>query len=64
MTCLRAATGHKVWEGDLGGDAVYYASPTIADGKIYLIDTSGTVVGRLGRHRQPPRDFRRVWGAP
>ncbi len=44
MTCIDPATGQKKWVGRLGGRAVYYASPTAADGKIYCIDVDGSAV--------------------
>lgn len=44
MTCLDPATGAKQWEGHLGVREVFRASPTGAEGKIYCINESGTVV--------------------
>ena len=44
MTCLNPRTGAKIWEGKIGGDAIFHASPTGADGKIYCINRAGQVV--------------------
>lgn len=44
LTCLDAATGKEVWRERLSGN--YAASPTLADGKIYLFseEGNGTVI--------------------
>ena len=44
MTCLDAKTGKQVWQGHIGGRAVYRASPTGADGRIYCINEAGGVI--------------------
>ena len=44
MLCLEPKTGKTIWEGDLGGKAVFQASPTGADGKIYCINLYGEAV--------------------
>jgi outer membrane protein assembly factor BamB len=44
VTCLELKTGKTIWQGELGGDAVYRASLTGADGKIYAINEAGEVV--------------------
>lgn len=44
MTCLDAKSGTQVWQGHIGGRAVYRASPTGADGRIYCINEAGEVV--------------------
>lgn len=44
LTCLDPATGRKLWSGKLGGSAIYHASPTAADGKIYCANLAGEVV--------------------
>jgi len=44
MLCLDPKTGRTIWEGDLGGKAVFQASPTGADGKIYCINMKGEAV--------------------
>ncbi|MBI4976934.1 MAG: PQQ-like beta-propeller repeat protein [Spirochaetes bacterium] len=36
-------TGEKIWEGRIDAKEIYRASPTGADGKIYVISESGTV---------------------
>ena len=44
MTCLEPQTGEKKWQGNLGVRDIFRASPTGADGKIYCLSESGTVV--------------------
>ncbi len=44
LTCLDPATGAKKWQGSLGLREIFRASPTGADGKLYCISESGTVV--------------------
>jgi len=44
MLCLDPKTGKTLWDGDLGAKAVFQASPTGADGKIYCISMKGEVV--------------------
>jgi outer membrane protein assembly factor BamB len=44
MTCLEPQTGEKKWQGSLGVREIFRASPTGADGKIYCVSESGTVV--------------------
>jgi len=44
MTCLDPRTGEKKWQGNLGLREVFRASPTGADGKIFCVNESGTVV--------------------
>ncbi|MFC1739585.1 PQQ-binding-like beta-propeller repeat protein [Planctomycetota bacterium] len=44
ITCLEPKTGNKIWDGTLSGKAVYRASPTGADDKIYCISENGEVV--------------------
>ena len=39
-TCLDAVTGEQHWQERLGGN--FSASPTFADGRIYLLDEDGT----------------------
>ena len=41
---MEPATGKVVWKGELGGKAVFQASPTGADGKIYCINLAGEAV--------------------
>ncbi len=43
LTCLDPKTGAKKWQGALGERTVIRASPTVADGKIYIINEKGTV---------------------
>ena len=44
ILCLDPKTGDTLWEGDLGAKAVFQASPTGADGKIYCINMKGETV--------------------
>lgn len=39
-TCLDAVSGEQHWQERIGGN--YSASPTLADGRIYLLDEKGT----------------------
>jgi outer membrane protein assembly factor BamB len=40
-SCLKSATGEKVWQSRVGGN--YSASPVLADGKIYFANEEGKV---------------------
>lgn len=44
LTCLDPRTGEKQWQGNLGLKEIFRSSPTGADGRIYCISESGTVV--------------------
>ena len=44
LTCLEPQTGKKKWQGSLGVKDIIRASPTGADGKVYCLSESGTVV--------------------
>ena len=44
LHCLDPKTGQKKWSVDLGGNAVFRASPTGADGKIYCMNEKGDVL--------------------
>jgi outer membrane protein assembly factor BamB len=43
LSCLEPATGKVIWSGELGGRSKLEASPTGADGKIYLMNHNGDV---------------------
>ena len=43
IICVDPASGKEKWSGNLGGNAVFRASPTGADGKIYCINERGDV---------------------
>ena len=43
LTCLDPATGKAKWQGNLGERAVIRSSPTVADGKVYIVNEKGTV---------------------
>ena len=44
LTCLEPQTGAKIWQGSLGVQEIFRASPTGADGKIYCLGEKGTAV--------------------
>ncbi|MBE0536185.1 MAG: PQQ-binding-like beta-propeller repeat protein [Phycisphaerae bacterium] len=44
VTCLDGRTGKEKWQGKLSGRGTYYASPTVADGKVYCISETGDMV--------------------
>ncbi len=44
ISCLNPQSGELIWREKLGGKAVFWASPTGADGKIYCISLNGEVV--------------------
>jgi len=41
LSCLDPATGRQLWQGQLDRRGIYRASPTGADGRIYLISEAG-----------------------
>jgi outer membrane protein assembly factor BamB len=43
LHCVNPADGTVVWSGDLGGRSVFQASPTAADGKIYVMNFDADV---------------------
>jgi len=43
LFCVELKTGKVKWQGNLGGGAVFRASPTGADGKIYCMNERGEV---------------------
>jgi outer membrane protein assembly factor BamB len=43
LSCVEPATGRVVWKGSLDGAAIFEASPTAADGKIYVANHRGEV---------------------
>ncbi len=43
LSCVDPKTGQKKWSGSLGGRAVFRASPTGADDKIYCLNEGGDV---------------------
>jgi len=44
LTCFQPENGKKIWQVRLGIRDIFYASPTGADGKIYCLSESGTLV--------------------
>jgi outer membrane protein assembly factor BamB len=44
LFCLEPQSGKQLWQGNLGVREVFRASPTGADGKLYCVSESGTVV--------------------
>jgi outer membrane protein assembly factor BamB len=47
LTCLDPRTGAKIWQGNLDERVVVRASPTVADGKVYIINEKGTVLSAV-----------------
>jgi len=43
LTCMDPKTGEKKWQGNLGERGVIRSSPTVADGKVYIINEKNTV---------------------
>jgi outer membrane protein assembly factor BamB len=43
LLCINPADGAVVWSGDLGGRSVFQASPTAADGRIYVMNFDADV---------------------
>jgi outer membrane protein assembly factor BamB len=43
LSCVEPASGKVLWKGDIPGRAKIEASPTAADGKIYVMNFSGDV---------------------
>lgn len=43
LDCLNPQTGEILWSGDLPEQGVFRASPAAADGRIYLVNSEGTV---------------------
>lgn len=44
LTCFDPKTGAKKWSGELPERAVIRSSPTVADGKVYIVNEKGTVM--------------------
>jgi outer membrane protein assembly factor BamB len=44
LTCLDPKTGAKKWSGELPERGVIRSSPTVADGKVYIVNEKGTVM--------------------
>ena len=44
LTCFQPGNGRQLWQQRLGIREIFYASPTGADGKIYCLSESGTLV--------------------
>ncbi len=43
LFCVEPADGSVIWSGDLGGRSIFQASPTAADGKIYVMNFDADV---------------------
>ena len=52
LTCLEPESGEQVWRESMPSRTGFYASPTVADGKIYCLDRGGDVFV-LAAGRQP-----------
>jgi outer membrane protein assembly factor BamB len=44
VTCLEAATGKMLYRARIGAGGPYYASPVVAQGRIFIASGDGTVV--------------------
>ena len=44
LTCFDPKTGEKKWTGELPDRTVIRSSPTVADGKVYIVNEKGTVI--------------------
>ena len=44
LTCFKPATGEKLWQGQLPERFTIRASPTAADGKLYIMNEKGVVM--------------------
>lgn len=53
LTCIEARSGNELWQEKIDSDKGFYASPLVADGKIYTINLAGEVfvyaAGRKGK---------------
>ncbi len=43
LSCVEATTGKLLWSTPTPGHAMCWASPTVADGKVFVLNLSGTV---------------------
>jgi outer membrane protein assembly factor BamB len=43
LTCIEAASGTELWQEKIDSDKGFFASPLVADGKIYTINLDGEV---------------------
>jgi hypothetical protein len=43
IRAIRATTGTVLWTGSLGGDNVHWTSPCVANGRVYVPDSSGVI---------------------
>ena len=43
LTCLDAESGQEIWQEKIASDKGFYASPLVADGKVYTINLGGEV---------------------
>ena len=43
LTCLDAKNGQEIWQEKIPSDKGFYASPLVADGKVYTINLAGEV---------------------
>lgn len=53
LTCLDAESGQEIWQEKIASDKGFFASPLVADGKVYTINLAGEVfVFSAGRKTQ------------
>jgi len=43
LTCLDARSGQEIWQEKIPSDKGFFASPLVADGKVYTINLGGEV---------------------
>ncbi len=43
LTCLDAKSGQEIWQEKIASDKGFFASPLVADGKVYMINLGGEV---------------------
>ena len=44
LSCVDPKSGEKKWTGELPDRTVIRSSPTVADGKVYIVNEKGTVM--------------------
>jgi outer membrane protein assembly factor BamB len=45
LTCYKPDSGEQIWTGSVAaGSAPFYASPTVADGKVYCVNENGSII--------------------
>lgn len=58
LTCIEAKSGKEIWKEKIPSDKGFFASPLVADGKIYMINLNGEVfVYAAGKNAQLLEQF-------